>query len=95
MEGVNHHPRLRIEAADGQLLRACGRSYRSTGDYLASALFVPGGEALWLASNSCSVIGRVMGHGELVEVRVTGAQEAVVAAADVVTRLVALLCDTV
>ena len=56
---------------------------------------VPGGEALWLASNSCSVIGRVMGHGELVEVSVTGAQEAVVAAADVVVRFAALLCDTV
>jgi len=64
-------------------------------DYLTAMPFlVPGGEALWLASNSCSVIGRVMGHGELVEVSVTGGQEAVVAAADVVARL-ALLCDTV
>jgi len=36
-----------------------------------------------------------MGHGELVEVSVTGAQEAVVAAADVETRFAALLCDNV
>ena|SRR5215217_92494 len=50
---------------------------------------VPGGEALWLASNSCSVIGRgtqnlpfeQICHGELVDVSVTGAQEVVVAAA--------------
>lgn len=61
----------------------------------AIPLLVPGGEALWLASNSCSVIGRVMGHGELVEVSVTGGQEAVVAAADVVTRFLALACDIV
>src|SRR6185436_9072970 len=46
-------------------------------------LLVPGGEALWLASNSCSVIGRVIGHGELVDVSVTGGHE-VAAAADVV-----------
>lgn len=42
---------------------------------------VPGGEAWWLASNSCSVIGRVMGHGLLVEVSVTGAHELEAAAA--------------
>src|SRR5690349_10235092 len=55
-------------------------------------LLVPGGEALWLASNSCSVIGRVMGHGELVDVSVTGAQE-VLAAADV-NELVAVKLST-
>jgi hypothetical protein len=56
--------------------------------------FVPGGEALWLASNSCSVIGRVIGQGELVEVSVTGGQEEAAVAADVVTRFEALACDT-
>src|SRR5690349_9131538 len=55
-------------------------------------LLVPGGEALWLASNSCSVIGRVIGHGELVDVSVTGAQE-VLAAADV-NELVAVKLST-
>ena len=61
-------------------------------DYSAAcwSFLVPGGEALWLASSSCSVIGRVMGHGELVEVSVTGAQEAVAAVADMVSLLVSL-----
>ena len=51
-------------------------------DFAACAFLVPFGEALWLASSSCSVIGRGMQkpvghhpHGELVEVSVTGEQE--------------------
>ena len=95
--GVNHHhPRLRLEAA-GEFSsgRAGGVQVdRADSNYLASALLVPGGEALWLASSSCSVIGRVMGHGLLVEVNVTGGQELVEVAANVVARL-AFACDTV
>lgn len=58
------------------------------GDYSAFAIafLVPGGEALWLASNSCSVMGRVMGHGLLVEVSVTGGHELVAVAALVIMR---------
>jgi hypothetical protein len=78
-----------IAAEEAERCRLTSRNYSATAPPCLTMIgLVPGGEALWAAHRSASVIGTGMqnlppqvDHGELVEVSVTGAQEEDVAAA--------------